>query len=127
LKPLAVVALRAVRQGDERADRLDRFAVAVWLATGLGVAFLLLQLRLWQVTQAAGLGLSGIFGSVFYTLTWAHVLHIVGGVLALVWLGWGASRRRFSASRQVPFRLISLFWHFLDVVWVGMFLSIFVL
>lgn len=110
-----------------RADRLDRFAMAVWLAFGLGAGFLLLQFRLWQVTQANGLGLSGIFGSVFYTLTWAHALHIVGGVVALLWLGWGASRRRFSASRQVPFRLVSLFWHFLDVVWGCMFLSIFVL
>ena len=105
----------------------SRFTRAVGLSLGLGVAFLLLQVRLWQVTHASGLTLSGIFGSVFYTLTWAHAAHIVGGVGALIYLFWGATQRRFTASRQTPVVMVSMFWHFLDVIWVCMFVGIFVL
>lgn len=104
---------------------LRRFLVGLWSTTVLGLAFLGLQLLLWLRMESAGLGLGGIFGSLFYVLTWFHAFHIVGGVGALSWLLWGAHRHRYGPDRQVPVILVGAFWHFLGVMWLCMYVGIF--
>lgn len=102
-----------------------RFLAGLLLSIGLGAAFLVLQLLLWERTHAAGLGLGQIFGGLFYVLSWFHAIHIFGGLAAMVWLAWGASKRRYGPERQVPVHLVGAFWHFLDVMWICMFVGIF--
>lgn len=102
-----------------------RFIAGLWAAIALGAGFLLLQLSLWQRMHEAGLSLGAIFGSIFYVLTWFHAFHIVAGLGALLWLAYGAARHRYGPDRQVPVMLVSAFWHFLDVMWICMFVAIF--
>ncbi len=104
----------------------EEFHVALQWTIALGIVFLGLQLRLWQATHANGLGLTHIFGGMFYVLTWAHAAHIVAGLGALLWLVPGSRQRTYGPERRARVMMVSLFWHFLDVVWVVMFVAIFV-
>jgi cytochrome c oxidase subunit 3 len=106
-------------------QRQHRFVGGLIASTVLGFGFLALQLLLWQQTHTAGLGLRQIFGGLFYLLSWFHAAHIVGGLAAMIWLLFGAFHHRYGPGRQVPVHLVGAFWHFLDVMWICMFVGIF--
>jgi len=101
-----------------------------WLlgTIALGLLFVALQLQLWRSVWRGGLRVdSGIDGSVLYGLTWFHALHVVCGLGVLGWLLAGALRNTYSVRHHAPVRLAAMFWHFVDVVWVLMFLTVFLL
>jgi cytochrome c oxidase subunit 3 len=115
--------VKAVRAGRER-------ALVGWLGLtiGGGIAFLALQVVVWGRVYAAGLKpSSGIYGSIFYALTVFHALHVVSGLAALAFIAVRARHGRYSAARYAGVRSVALFWHFVDAVWVVMFVSVYVL
>jgi cytochrome c oxidase subunit 3 len=115
--------LLAVRAGRERA-----LAGWLWLTLTGGVAFLALQLFVWHRVWAAGLRPdSGIYGSIFYALTVFHALHVLSGLFALGYLLVRARAGRYTAASHAGVRSVALFWHFVDAVWVVMFVSVYVL
>jgi cytochrome c oxidase subunit 3 len=114
-------AQRRHRAGD-RAGLVSR----LWITLGLGVGFLALQSGVWWQARQAGLEVSGVLGSVLYALSGLHALHVLGGLAALAWLLFRVRRGPLAAGRGSPVVLVALFWHFLDLVWVAMFLAIFV-
>jgi len=122
-----LVSSGALAYGAAQMRRLyyRRFLAGLWTAIVFGGAFLALQIMLWQRMHEAGLSLGALFGSIFYVLTWFHAFHIVAGLGALLWLAYGAARHRYGPDRQVPVILVSAFWHFLDVMWICMFVAIF--
>jgi cytochrome c oxidase subunit 3 len=68
------------------------------------------------------------YGSAFYTLTGFHFLHVAGGLVAMIIVGARVLRTPRFGHRTVPsIEMLSYYWHFVDVVWVAMFLTIFVL
>jgi len=68
------------------------------------------------------------YGSAFYTLTGFHFLHVAGGLVAMVIVGVRVLRSPRFGHRTMPaIEMLSYYWHFVDVVWVAMFLAIFVL
>ncbi len=94
----------------------------------LGVAFVALQTVVWWSLAHHGLRWDGSkYGSVFYALTWFHALHVLAGLGVLAAILVGALRGRYTAEKHTAVRLGALFWHFVDVVWVLLFLSVYVL
>jgi cytochrome c oxidase subunit 3 len=92
-----------------------------------GLIFPGLQVMLWLRVSASGIHLTtGVFGSVFYLLTWFHAIHIVGGLVALLTLLPGALRGDLPEEAQTRPRLIALFWHFLALMWIAIYLAVFV-
>jgi cytochrome c oxidase subunit 3 len=68
------------------------------------------------------------YGSCFYTLTGFHFLHVLGGLVAMIVLAARVIRTPRWGHRTMPaIEMMSYYWHFVDVVWVAMFLAIFVL
>jgi cytochrome c oxidase subunit 3 len=109
---------RGIRRGSRRALKLG-FAVG-WL---MGAAFFVNQ-----VFEYRGLhfGLrDNVYGSLFYGITGLHGAHLViglvmnGVVQVKAWLG------RFDARRHVTVEVVSLYWHFVDAVWVLVFTSLY--
>ena len=116
------MALRALR-GKE----LSVFRWWMLITLALGSSFMALQLIVWSDLWATGLTLSsGTYGSLFYTLTAFHALHVVVGLGLLVWLAAPSLRRRPRAPSRSSVRVASMFWHFVDVVWIVMFLAVYV-
>jgi cytochrome c oxidase subunit 3 len=71
---------------------------------------------------------SNAYGSVFYLTTGFHGLHVTGGLIAfLLILGRSFASKRFGQAEATSAIVTSYYWHFVDVVWIGLFLTIYVL
>jgi cytochrome c oxidase subunit III len=68
------------------------------------------------------------YGSVFYLTTGFHGLHVTGGLVAFLFvLGRTFMARRFTHEQAVSAIVVSYYWHFVDVVWIGLFATIYLL
>lgn len=111
------LALQAIQAGQQAA--LKRY---LSLTALLGAAFLLIKgydyMHMWRhgFTMATSL-----FGSCYYLLTGFHGLHVLSGIIALLYLRGAAARRPFAPFLQTRVECIGLYWHFIDVVWVILF------
>jgi cytochrome c oxidase subunit III len=90
------------------------------VTTVLGLLFLAGQVIAWRQMVAAGLYVAtNPSSSFFYVLTAAHGLHLLGGIFALLYVGWLRLRKlTLSTATEVA----SLYWHFMDGLWVFLFL-----
>jgi len=118
-----VLAMRALR-----ADATGRFA-RWWLVTFLlGASFLLLTAREWvRLIGHDGLTIAtNLFGTTFYTLVGLHALHVTVG-LTLIALVFVLTLRGYVDVRHAErTEMLSWYWHFVDGVWVIVFLTVYV-
>ena len=113
-------AVRAIGRGDSGRMRL-------WLVVTLGLGILFLAGQVYDYTTL-GFGISdGVYGTVFYTLTGFHGAHVFGGVVGLSILAARAGQGQFSARNHVAVEAVSYYWHFVDVVWVALFTTLYLL
>jgi cytochrome c oxidase subunit III len=87
-----------------------------------------------QVFEYAGLVSDGItlpssgYGTMFYLTTGFHGLHVTGGLIAFLFvLGRTFVTRRFTHEQAVTAIVVSYYWHFVDVVWIALFTTIYIL
>jgi cytochrome c oxidase subunit III len=94
----------------------------VWtLGTVLGALFLCGQVVAWTQLSRRGLYLaSNPSSSFFYVLTWAHAAHAIGALIALLYVDFRALRYELGPSRRTMVDVSAIFWHFLDVLWLGL-------
>lgn len=95
----------------------------------LGLGFLVSQGLLWNQLKQKGFYVeSGIFSSIIYSFTWVHAAHVVLGILGLVWLVPSIWRFSSRPTQQGILRIshVGKFWHFLDIIWLIMYFSMFV-
>ncbi|MDT3435338.1 cytochrome c oxidase subunit 3 [Haloarcula sp. 1CSR25-25] len=97
-----------------------RFLGLLGATLGLGVVFLAGQVyEYYEFVSVEGFGIgSGAFGSAFYGLTGLHGLHVALGVLLLAIAFGRALRGHYTPERDTAIRTTSLYWHFVDLVWV---------
>jgi len=108
----------------EAARRLPaRRGLWLWATLGLGIAFLGGQITAWTQLQASGVtvGLTP-YGSYLYLLTGAHAIHLAGGLLALLAAALWPAEKTLGTTREVVFRTSAIYWHFMTIVWIGLFL-----
>ncbi|MGH2358666.1 MAG: cytochrome c oxidase subunit 3 [Candidatus Limnocylindria bacterium] len=110
----------AIRRGDKR-----RLTAWVALTLALGITFVIGQI--YDYTTL-GFGIAdGIFGTTFYTLTGFHGAHVFGGTVGLTILLARSLRGQFSARNHIAVEAISFYWHFVDVVWIALFSTLYFL
>jgi cytochrome c oxidase subunit 3 len=109
-----------------RLAKRDQMRTLLAATVFLGALFLGLQYVLCVSASQSGLHLdSGTYGSVFYALTLFHALHVAAGMLALLWLLFRAGN--YTEHSHRPVRLCTMFWHFVDGVWLVTFVTVFLL
>ncbi len=97
---------------------LDSFRRWWALTTALGLLFLGGQLLAWRQLAAAGVYMaSNPSSSFFYLLTAAHGLHLLGGIVGLLYIAL-RSWQRFRLTRDAAAEVASIYWHFMDGLWV---------
>jgi cytochrome c oxidase subunit 3 len=68
------------------------------------------------------------YGSVFYIPTGFHGLHVAGGLVAFLFLlGRTYAAKTFTQEQQISAIVVSYYWHFVDVVWIGLFTTIYLI
>jgi len=71
---------------------------------------------------------SNNYGSVFFLTTGFHGLHVTGGLIAFLFLlGRTFAAKRFTLEQQTSAIVVSYYWHFVDVVWIGLFTTIYLI
>ena len=126
---LSSITLELARQKLKRSFQ-DGYSRYLLLTVLLGLVFLASQLSAWRQLAKQGVYLvSHPHSSFFYLLTGAHALHLLGGLLALMFL-WLRSRRQLSeptgvARRQAAADAVTIYWHFMDALWIYLFLLLF--
>jgi cytochrome c oxidase subunit 3 len=114
------LAVRAVRAGDRAG--MQRW---LWATVVLAVAFLANQGREWAVADFEVDSHS--YGSAFYLMTGFHGLHVIGGLLAMAVLLARSLDPRFGRAQEGAVEVVGAYWHLVDVVWVVMFTTLFLI
>ena len=133
---LIIISLSVTMQLSLMSYRKAKFAQFRWLlfvSFILGLAFLGMQLKGWAVLKEMGLPLTAnLSGSFIYLITSMHGVHIIVGLLVtLVFLAFAIRSRKdpiyelrdiINPKRQLNLELLVSFWHYIDAVWVYLFI-----
>ena len=113
----------AIRRGD-RTVFMRNFAVTFLI----GVVFLLMQGTDYWLLGQEGLTLSsGTYGTTYFTLTGFHGAHVFGGVVMLGVVLYRGMAGQFSPRHHDAVEAASLYWHFVDIVWILLFSLLYLL
>jgi cytochrome c oxidase subunit 3 len=111
--------------------QFTKWGMVEWffLSFAMGAAFVTGQVFEYATLVSEHVSLSSnSYGSAFYITTGFHGLHVLGGLIAfLLIIGRAYSVKNFGHKEATSAIVVSYYWHFVDVVWIGLFLVIYVL
>jgi len=122
------VTLHFAHQGLETNSR-KQLTILLAITVLLGVSFLVLQAEEYiEAYQHMGLTLSaGVYGNTFFLLTGFHGMHVTIGTIMLFVMLCRVVKGHFSPDRHFAFQATAWYWHFVDVVWLGLFFFVYIL
>jgi cytochrome c oxidase subunit 3 len=108
-------------------DNRAQLVVGLFLTVALGVTFIALQAYEYvHAYTELGLKLStGIYGSTFFMLTGFHGLHVTIGTIMLIVILLRSIKGHFRPDHHFAFEGVAWYWHFVDVVWLGLFIFVY--
>jgi len=116
-----VMALQAIQGGNR--TRMWQYLVATCI---LGLVFLGLKATEYTHLFSDGITPSAnIFGSVYFLTTGLHAAHVIVGIIWILAVVAKALRGGFSAENYLPVEMAGLYWHFVDLIWVAIFMVVY--
>ncbi len=95
----------------------------------LGIAFCVSQMQGWKALYSHGIVFAGrtsnLAGSILYVITSMHFLHIIAGLITLLITWTNSLKNKYTPQNYLGLSLCAIFWHFLDVLWVILFLFLY--
>lgn len=113
------LAERAVRRG-----RVARFSYLLGAVLIMGIAFLIIEATEWS--RQSFTPATNVYGSLFFTITGFHFAHVVLGLLMVVAMLYRVLANSLDLRRPVAAKNVAAYWHFVGVVWVVLFLTIYI-
>jgi cytochrome c oxidase subunit III len=112
------------------AERGDVYGLRRWFTITfvMGLIFVLGQGNEYRnlVHEGTSISSSG-YGSVFFLTTGFHGLHVIGGLIAFIFMLIRSTMGRFTPAQATSAIVVSYYWHFVDVVWIGLFATIYLI
>lgn len=120
------VTITIAHWGLVRKDRLQLIVFQIFTVL-LGITFLCMQAHEYgEAYMDKGLKLSsGIYGTTFFMLTGFHAIHVTLGTIMLCVILGRILKGHFTPEHQFAFEAVSWYWHFVDVVWLGLFIFVY--
>ena len=112
----AVWSIRAGARGRAKVLLVLTVVMGAFFLTGQGIEY----------TRLGFLPQDGIFGGVFFLLTGFHGAHVTGGVIFIALCTFRVFKGQLGPARHLALEAASIYWHFVDVVWVGLFTTIYI-
>jgi cytochrome c oxidase subunit 3 len=108
-------------------DNRSKTIAFMWMTVLLGVTFLFVQgYEYYHAYAELNLKLSsGIYGSTFFMLTGFHGFHVFVGMLMLLFITLRLQKGHFTKDRHFGFEGAAWYWHFVDVVWLGLYVIVY--
>ena len=114
------IAITKIKKNDQKGS--SNFLLYTF---GLGLVFLGLQFSGWSNMIGSGVFFTGkssnASGSFFYMLTALHSAHLIGGFVALAITTYNSRKGSYSSTNYLGIKLCSFYWHFLDILWIYLF------
>jgi cytochrome c oxidase subunit 3 len=119
-----LLAQRAIKKGN-----LNLATIGVFLTLVLGILFFYTQWEGWRQLTAQGIYFVGKYsnasGSFLYFIAVVHLLHMIGGLIALSVSLTKCLLKKYSSTDYLGIELTAIYWHFLDLLWVYLFLFLY--
>lgn len=110
--------------------KVQRTALILWMLSTVALGTIFLFIQSYEYVHAyRDLGLtlgSGIYGSTFFMLTGFHGLHVLIGSIILLVITFRCMAGHFGKKNHFGFEAAAWYWHFVDVVWLGLFIFVYV-
>ncbi len=111
-------ALQSVKK-----DNIPNLRIGLMVTLGLGLVFAFAQFMAWSRLVDMGVYFIGNpSGSFLYVLTGLHLAHLAGGIIALMTITTRSIQGRYHSGNYLGVRLCTTYWHFLDGLWVYLFI-----
>jgi cytochrome c oxidase subunit 3 len=111
--------------------RNDRMKLIAWMFATIGLGLLFLAFQIYEYAHAYGdLNLkltTGAYGSTFFMLTGFHGFHVTVGCIMLITILFRCVAGHFKPDHHFGFEGVAWYWHFVDVVWLGLFIFVYML
>ncbi|MHC0431080.1 aa3-type cytochrome oxidase subunit III [Streptomyces sp. O3] len=128
---ILVASSLTCQMGVFAAERGDVKKLRAWFILTFIMGAIFIGGQVFEYTELVHEGLtlsSDAYGSAFYLTTGFHGLHVAGGLIAfLLVLGRTYAARRFTHDQATAAIVVSYYWHFVDVVWIGLFATIYLI
>jgi cytochrome c oxidase subunit 3 len=112
------------------AEKGDVYKLRRWftLTFFMGLIFVLGQLNEFRMEYHEGNTISATgYGSVFYLTEGFHALHVIGGLFAFIYFLIRTALAKFTPAQATAAIVVSYYWHFVDIVWIGLFSVIYLI
>ncbi len=113
--------------GERNIKRDDRRGLIVGWLIGFVLAVVFVGLQLHEYTQQVFSMRTNSYGSLFFTITGLHVLHVCVALLMNLFVLLHAWRGQYHAKRHLAVEAVGIYWHFVGVVWIVVFTSLYVI
>ena len=119
-----LMAQKAIKKNNIKSTQIGLLLTLV-----LGIAFFFTQIQAWKELTEQGIYFVGKYanasGSFLYLIAAVHLAHMVGGLIALSVSLTKALLKKYSSSDYLGIELTAIYWHFLDLLWVYLFLFLY--
>jgi len=125
---ILVISSVTCQLGVFAAEKGDVYGLRRWFTVTfvLGLIFILGQLNEYRTLVGEGIKINADgYGSMFYLTTGFHGLHVAGGLVAFLIYMIRTTMGRFTPAQATSAIVVSYYWHFVDVVWIGLYLMIY--
>lgn len=110
------------------AEKGDVFKLRLWytVTIALGVVFLgMVAFEYYEMISHGVTIQASVFGSVFFIITGFHMLHVTAGLIAFAIVLARVWKSKFTPAQATAAMAVSYYWHFVDVIWIGVFIVIY--
>ncbi len=107
-------------------DQLSKVFPFLLATLILGIGFVLFQISGFQFLVDNGVYFTGAehnaSGSFLYVITWLHIAHLLGGIIALLVVLFNAYKGQYNSKNLLGLQVCSIYWHFLGAMWIYLYL-----
>ncbi len=108
-------------------ERLNRRAARTWIAVTMVLGFMFLGNQFYEWVTQTTRWTTNAYGSLFYIMSGLHGLHVFLGLVAMVFLLGRMKGPGGDPGELAVFQGVSYYWHFVDIVWIGLYSCLFLL
>ena len=111
------------------AERGDVFGLRKWFTVTIVLGVIVLGLVAFEWTEMVTAGVtpqSSVFGSVVYIITGFHMAHVTAGIVAFIVVLLRVAKSKFTPAQATAAMAVSYYWHFVDAIWIGVFITIYI-
>ncbi|MCC7363756.1 MAG: heme-copper oxidase subunit III [Dehalococcoidia bacterium] len=123
---LLVLSSVTIQIGVMQIQRGNRTALMWWLFVSIVLGLIFLAMQMYDYAQLPFRADDTIFGTTFYTLTGFHGAHVAGGVIFMLVVLVRSAGGQFDAGNHEAVEACSFYWHFVDVVWLALFTTLYI-